>query len=140
MRRPTRCSTRCAALRRAGGLAGTTINWGPWADVGMSAAVSEQDRRRWHYQGVSLIGRRQGTALLGRFLDDTPAQVAALPVQWGVLLQQFPAGKVPALLRRPGARHRVVGRSGHRPRGSAARASEGRASGAPSRHGGTAAQ
>jgi NAD(P)-dependent dehydrogenase (short-subunit alcohol dehydrogenase family)/acyl carrier protein len=86
-----------AAFRRAKGLTGTTINWGPWADVGMSAAVSEQDRKRWHHQGISMIGRREGTALLERFLNHTPAQVAVLPVQWGVLLQQFPAGKVPPL-------------------------------------------
>ncbi|HET7771595.1 MAG TPA: SDR family NAD(P)-dependent oxidoreductase, partial [Chloroflexota bacterium] len=90
-----------AHARRARGQAGMSINWGPWADAGMSASVSELDRQRWQRQGISFIKGPQGVAILGHLLEerrsDASAQVAVLPIQWPVLLQQFPAGAAPPL-------------------------------------------
>jgi acyl transferase domain-containing protein/acyl carrier protein len=84
-----------AAYRRARGLPATAINWGPWAEAGMAAKASPQDRQRWQHQGISMIGTRQGLALFGRLLRGAPAQIAVLPVQWRVLLQQTAAGALP---------------------------------------------
>jgi NADPH:quinone reductase-like Zn-dependent oxidoreductase/NADP-dependent 3-hydroxy acid dehydrogenase YdfG/acyl carrier protein len=86
-----------AHYRRASGVPGVTINWGPWADTGMSAAVSQQDRQRWQRQGISFMTGPQGLAALGRLIHGASPQVAVLPLQWRVLFQQFPAGGLPPL-------------------------------------------
>jgi acyl transferase domain-containing protein/acyl carrier protein len=86
-----------AAYRRGLGLPGMTINWGPWAEAGMSANVSEQDRQRWQHQGINMIGMQQGLRIFGRLLRRAPSQVAVLPVQWRVLLQQGTAAAMPLL-------------------------------------------
>lgn len=86
-----------AAHRRGLGLPGTTMNWGPWAEAGMSASVSDQDRQRWQHHGISMIEMQQGLQIFGRLLRRAPCQVAVLPVQWRVLLQQTAAAAMPPL-------------------------------------------
>jgi NADPH:quinone reductase-like Zn-dependent oxidoreductase/acyl carrier protein len=87
-----------AHARRAAGLPGLTIDWGPWADAGMSAGVSELDHQRWKRQGLSFIKGPQGLAILRALLDDAPPRAAVLPIHWPTLLQQFPAGGEPPIL------------------------------------------
>jgi polyketide synthase 12/myxalamid-type polyketide synthase MxaB len=89
-----------AHQRRARGQSGLSINWGPWADAGMSAGVSDLDRQRWQRQGISFIKGPQGLGLMGQLLADRrtdAAQIAVLPIQWPVLLRQFPPGAEPLL-------------------------------------------
>ena len=83
-----------AEYRRARGLRATAINWGPWAQAGMTVNVSEEDRQRWQRQGVSMMGTRQGMAILGALLRRGRAQTAVLPIQWRLLLQKT-TGPVP---------------------------------------------
>jgi myxalamid-type polyketide synthase MxaB len=82
-----------ATYRRRLGLAGLSINWGPWSQSGMAAALQSRDQARWEAQGVSLIAPEQGLALLGQLLAGSAvAQVAVLPVDWPRYLTQMPTG------------------------------------------------
>jgi NAD(P)-dependent dehydrogenase (short-subunit alcohol dehydrogenase family)/aryl carrier-like protein len=64
--------------RRAMGLPGLSINWGPWAEVGMAAGLERALQR----QGMGVIPPAQGRQLFGYLLQRTeelPSQVGVLP-------------------------------------------------------------
>lgn len=71
-----------AHQRRSLGLPATSINWGAWAEVGMAAAVAEGNRNRWRAHGMEMIAPADGVRVLGRIMDELPAQVAVLPFDW----------------------------------------------------------
>jgi acyl transferase domain-containing protein/acyl carrier protein len=68
--------------RRARGLPATSINWGPWSDVGMAAALSDREARRWRSSGLDMIPPADGVRVLERLLHELPTQVAVLPFDW----------------------------------------------------------
>ena len=84
--------------RRASGLPALSINWGAWADVG--SVVSHGVGARVAVQGLGLIPVAAGLDILDRLLGDSRPQVAVVPVDWPTLIRQFPAGRVPAFLKR----------------------------------------
>ena len=88
-----------AAHRHAAGLPALSINWGPWADVGMAAAGTDTDRRRRDAQGVQLIPLDEGTRALGHLLAGSDAQVAVWPADWPRFLSRHSAGAEPPVLR-----------------------------------------
>jgi NAD(P)-dependent dehydrogenase (short-subunit alcohol dehydrogenase family) len=66
--------------RRAAGLAGLSLAWGPWAETGMTAGLSESDRRRMAREGTIALPVEQGLRLLDASMtvdDDVviPAQL-----------------------------------------------------------------
>jgi NAD(P)-dependent dehydrogenase (short-subunit alcohol dehydrogenase family)/acyl carrier protein len=67
-----------AAYRRALGRHGLSINWGPWADVGMAASRAQDFAR----QGVGSIQPEAGLRVLERLLLEDATQVGVLPVSW----------------------------------------------------------
>ncbi len=80
--------------RRATGLPALSVNWGPWAEVGMAARLDERDRRRWTARGIGSIVPRDGTAILGEAMARSTAQLAAISIDWAAL-----GAEVPAVLR-----------------------------------------
>jgi acyl transferase domain-containing protein/acyl carrier protein len=121
--------------RRCLGLPALSINWGPWAEVGMAAALQERDQQRRAALGVDLIPPDQGLAALDEVLEGAAVQVAVAPVRWASVLRRFPAGEEPPLL------GELVGEAGAREtREAAAPARAGRAAGSTdgSRAGGAA--
>jgi len=86
-----------AALRRAEGLPGLSINWGPWGEVGMAASLMEQDLRRWADRGVRLITRDQGVQILGLLLGQDMDQVGVFQIDWSLYVRQFGRGAPPPL-------------------------------------------
>lgn len=78
-----------AHYRRALGLPGLSINWGPWSDTGMAASLGGPDRDRLAAQGIESIPLEQGLSLLEQFLGQATSQVGVLPIDWSVFKQQF---------------------------------------------------
>jgi myxalamid-type polyketide synthase MxaB len=76
--------------RRALGLPGVSINWGPWGDSGMAASLKSHDRDRRTEQGIKSIAPERGLQLLGEIIEQDVAQVGVLPVDWSKFMEQFP--------------------------------------------------
>jgi polyketide synthase 12/myxalamid-type polyketide synthase MxaB len=66
---------------RQRGCPATTINWGPWDEVGMAASHRETGGR-YAKQGVRAIHPADGLALFDRILAGDPAQVYAADIDW----------------------------------------------------------
>jgi phthiocerol/phenolphthiocerol synthesis type-I polyketide synthase C len=102
-----------AQYRRAKGLPGLSINWGPWAEVGMAA---RQDRgKNLAQRGMQSLEPSQGLAVLDRLLRLDVAQVGAFRVsarQWRQFYQL--AGERPLLeaLAREGSTAEPAARGG----------------------------
>ncbi len=72
-----------AHYRRAHGLPALSINWGPWADIGMAASLSERGQQRWQDQGIRLMNPEQGMRLLAQLMGhENAVQVAAVGTDW----------------------------------------------------------
>ncbi|MCQ9710640.1 KR domain-containing protein, partial [Streptomyces sp. BSP1] len=66
--------------RRALGLPGVSLVWGPWArDAGMTRGLSETDRRRMARSGLPPVEAEQGTALFDAALAS--GEPVVLPVR-----------------------------------------------------------
>ncbi len=84
-----------AHYRRAHDLPALSINWGPWAAGGMVTALGARGESRLTRQGLSLINPEPGVQVLERLLRSVHAQIAVMPVNWNVFLQQFQSGNEP---------------------------------------------
>ena len=87
-----------AQWRSALGMKTLSLNWGPWAEVGMAAALGNRERRRWLAQGINLIGMEQGWSALARALELEVAQLTVLPINWATYARQFSHDNVPPFL------------------------------------------
>jgi myxalamid-type polyketide synthase MxaB len=73
-----------ASYRRSQGLPGLSINWGPWAEVGMTAKLQLGDRLR--QKGEDSIPPQQGLQILGKLLQQPSVQVGVMPMNWARFL------------------------------------------------------
>ena len=83
-----------AHYRRARRLPGLSINWGPWAEVGMAARLDENNRQRMAMRGIGMIDADLGVAVLEHLIAAQQGNVgapqqAALPVCWSELGRLF---------------------------------------------------
>jgi len=85
-----------AHYRRNQGLAGLSINWGPWAEAGMAAEMDSRAKRRMQEQGWAPISPEQGMRVLGELLSQNVSQVGVLPLNWSKFLEQFPTNTIPS--------------------------------------------
>jgi acyl transferase domain-containing protein/thioesterase domain-containing protein len=89
------CLDALSVCRRARGMASSSVQWGPWADVGMAAVGSINARMQ--ASGVGLISLEQGVAALHLALaSQGPAVVSLAVVNWGKFLSMLP--EVPSLM------------------------------------------
>jgi acyl transferase domain-containing protein/acyl-CoA synthetase (AMP-forming)/AMP-acid ligase II/acyl carrier protein/SAM-dependent methyltransferase len=77
-----------AALRRQHGLAGLSIDWGPWGESGAAVERGVVDRLR--NRGFLSIGNAAGLAALGRALGEPTAQLGIVPIDWDRFLEARP--------------------------------------------------
>jgi NADPH:quinone reductase-like Zn-dependent oxidoreductase/acyl carrier protein len=68
--------------RASQGKPGLTVNWGPWAEVGMSARLSDLMMKRWDDEGIKLFTPAKGTRALMSLLGRPVAQVTAGEADW----------------------------------------------------------
>jgi acyl transferase domain-containing protein/NADPH:quinone reductase-like Zn-dependent oxidoreductase/acyl carrier protein len=89
------CLDSHAAWRRNGGTLGVSVQWGPWAEIGMAAGGAVHARLKT--SGFDLIGLAEGLAALqAATLQQGPPVLAVVPARWSVVLGSN--GKVPSFL------------------------------------------
>jgi len=76
-----------AHQRRARGLAGLSINWGPWAEVGMAADL--HSRMRAH--GENMIDPTFGIDMFMRALAQAESQLAVMDIDWARYAMTYPS-------------------------------------------------
>jgi len=82
-----------AHYRRHQGLPAVSVNWGPWADVGMAAALHKKDPLTWqpaHMGVVKSIAVDQGVRVLERLILEEVPQVVVLPFDVHNLIELSP--------------------------------------------------
>ncbi|MDJ0597118.1 MAG: SDR family NAD(P)-dependent oxidoreductase, partial [Pleurocapsa sp. MO_226.B13] len=84
--------------RQSLGLTGLSINWGPWADIGMAATTESRDRSRWATQGIEPIVPERGLQVLGKLLTVELAQVGVMSIDWSKFLRQLPTEAISPFL------------------------------------------
>jgi len=75
--------------RRATGLPGLSINWGPWDQTGMAASVSGRDQVRWSARGVNTLAPEKGVEIFARLFQQNIARIGVFQVNWPKFLRQF---------------------------------------------------
>ncbi|MCB0171116.1 MAG: type I polyketide synthase [Anaerolineae bacterium] len=86
-----------AHFRRSSGLPALTVNWGPWANVGMTAVLDSQEQQRWARQGLTPLNPNQGMHLLEQALSANSPQVCALFAHWPTYIRSYAAEKADLL-------------------------------------------
>ena len=110
------CLDALAGARRGAALAGVSVQWGPWAEVGMAAGGAVNTRLQ--AQGWGLVGLAEGLAALGLAVGAaSPPVVAMMPVSWGRMLG---GGVVPPFLSAFGSRSPAAAVGGSAAAGPAA--------------------
>ncbi|UQA57021.1 type I polyketide synthase [Polyangium aurulentum] len=92
--------------RRSLGLPGQSIQWGPWAEVGLAAAQANRGERL-ATRGLASIEPEQGLEAFGRLLGDSGAQVGVLSLdlrQWRQFYVAVTTAPFFKRLEEPGAR------------------------------------
>ncbi len=84
-----------ARYRRAQGLSGQVIDWGPLSGVGV-AARQQGLIKSMENQGLMSLSSRQAVEMLGRVMHQNPVQIGVFPVDWKKLLSLSRSGSNPA--------------------------------------------
>ncbi len=87
-----------AHYRRAKGLKGMSINWGPWSDIGMAAQLKGNEQMRITSQGIKQIPLTQGLQALEYVLRSNTSQVGVMPIDWSLLQSRLQGGNTPMIL------------------------------------------
>lgn len=75
--------------RHTMGLPGLSINWGPWAEVGMAVNSDSRHHNRIATMGINSLALAEGLNITGYLLGQSFAQVGVLPIDWSIFLSQF---------------------------------------------------
>jgi acyl transferase domain-containing protein/NADPH:quinone reductase-like Zn-dependent oxidoreductase/acyl carrier protein len=84
-----------AHYRKANGLPALSINWGPWAEVGMA---SNLDRQRLETRGMGSIAPEEGVRVLEMLIDNPSPQVAVIPINAAKWSRLSAASSISSLL------------------------------------------
>ena len=77
--------------RHGAGLQALSVNWGPWAEVGMASRLDAGQQERLASVGISTIGVQSALDMLGKLIDNPPsAQIAVLAMAWQRYGQAYP--------------------------------------------------
>jgi phthiocerol/phenolphthiocerol synthesis type-I polyketide synthase C len=77
-----------AHYRQAAGKPALSINWGPWAEIGMAAQSGQS--RRLALRGVESIQPEDGLEVFARLLGQRVTQVGVIPLNWKQLFKSYP--------------------------------------------------
>lgn len=107
-----------ASYRRSLGLPGISINWGPWAEVGLAAEATErlEEQNASTQHLVKVINVDKGLEILELLLTESIPQVAVLPFDLKNLLALYPAAAGMPFFAEVGGRDTHVARLYARPK------------------------
>jgi len=81
-----------AQHRRAAGLSGVSVNWGPWGESGMAARLAAGQQARLESQGVGSLSTQGALDMLGKLLGaNSDAQVGVLAMDWARYASAHPS-------------------------------------------------
>lgn len=80
-----------AHYRNQNDLVGCSINWGPWAEVGMASTANLGEQHS--SQGIQALNNDEGIQALSILTQLNPTQATAAWVQWNRLKKFYPIGK-----------------------------------------------
>ena len=89
-----------------------SINWGPWAEVGMSARLGERERARFAAIGLKPFTNAAGLTAFTDLLAGLAPQVAAVDLDRRALLASLGGGRTPPLLRQLASGHSTSASAG----------------------------
>jgi acyl transferase domain-containing protein/acyl carrier protein len=84
------------ARRRAHGLPGVSLAWGPWEEAGMAARLSDVDRRRLARNGMRSLSTERALALFDGALTSTSASLVPIDLDLDALAKR---DDLPSLMR-----------------------------------------
>lgn len=87
-----------AQHRRWWNLPAMSINWGPWAKVGMAARLGGQGGGRIKATGIQAIEPPLGFWMLERLIWRNASTMAAVQIDWSAFAQRLPADHAPPWL------------------------------------------
>ena len=85
---------------RAEGRPALSIQWGPWGDHGLAAALSDENRKRLAARGMEFMGARACLAAMDALAGTDLAQAAVAPVHWERYVASLPPGCPTAMFER----------------------------------------
>ncbi|MDC3955567.1 type I polyketide synthase [Polyangium jinanense] len=88
-----------AHARKAAGRPAISLNWGPFEEIGLAAALGAQQKTRFQREGLGMLTPRDGLALLGQALGRSEAQLGALSIDLDGLTQGLAGRALPPLFR-----------------------------------------
>jgi acyl carrier protein len=80
--------------RKALGLPAMSINWGPWAEVGMAARIVDN---KMDEVGLRSFDVEEGMVAMGSLMQQPLVNVGAIKIDWPLFLQKFPGAAVAPL-------------------------------------------
>ena len=87
-----------ASQRRAGGLVGSSLAWGPWAGAGMAESLGEGERAQLERSGVKPFSSEQGLAIFDAACELDRPRLAPVALDLGVLRGFARDGVLPPVL------------------------------------------
>lgn len=98
-----------AEYRRAVGMPGLSIAWGPWSEGGMATSLGGQHQERISAKGIDLITPALGFRTLSDLLPQAAGCVGAVPINWAQFLKQYHSGEKMPLIEMFSSTHQAIG-------------------------------
>jgi len=81
-----------AEHRRSNGLAGCSINWGPWSDIGMASRLAAREQSWFGELGITPLAPRTALQALDAIVASASTAVSVIDCDWTAAVSRLGAG------------------------------------------------